>query len=157
MQNERDHRGADAVEDRGDGRQPFEADVERPERGDDDEVRQDERPASGPRAPESAADVRDPDADLDGERSGEGLADRDPLAHLLFRQPLLLADELSFHLTDQCDGAAEAEEAETQVVLDELLDGHTFDCLRSVHGILRGRLRRSVTFDDGCSKRYGEY
>ena len=62
-----DDGGTHAVEDRGHPRQPSEVDVERAERRDDDEVRQDERPAAGPGPPEAAADVRDPDADLDGE------------------------------------------------------------------------------------------
>src|SRR5438445_6650756 len=87
------------VENGGYVRQPFELNVECAKRGDDDEIRQDECPASGPRPPEAASDVRDPDADLDRERPGQGLADRDAFPHFFLRQPVLLASELPLHLT----------------------------------------------------------
>ena len=87
-------------------------DIQRAEHGHDDEVGQDEGPAAGPGAPEASADVRDPDAHLDGEGPREGLADRDPLAHLLFGEPLPLGHQLALHLPDERDGAAEAEETE---------------------------------------------
>ena len=80
--------------------------------------------STGPRTPEAAADVGNPDADLDREGSREGLTDGDALAHLLLGQPLPLADHLAFHLADERDGAAEAEEAEAQIVPDKLADGH---------------------------------
>src|SRR5205807_355190 len=81
-----------------------EMDVERAQRGHDDEVRKDERPAAGPGPPEAAADVRDPDADLDRERAGQGLADGDPFAHLLLAEPFLFADHFALHLSDERDG-----------------------------------------------------
>ena len=86
MQDQRDHRRADAVEDRRHRLQVAEIDVERAERGDDHEVRQDEGPAAGPGAPEAAAQIGDVDADLDRERPRQRLADRDGLAHLLLRR-----------------------------------------------------------------------
>ncbi len=61
------------------------------------------------------------------------MADGDALAHFLFREPLLVADQLAFHLADECDGAAEAEEAEPQVVLDELADWDARRCLVRFH------------------------
>jgi len=79
-------------------------------------------PAHAPQ--KAAADVGNPDADLDREGSREGLTDGDALAHLLLGQPLPLADHLAFHLADERDGAAEAEEAEAQIVPDKLADGH---------------------------------
>jgi len=51
------------------------------------------------------------------------LTDGDALAHLLLGQPLPLADHLAFHLADERDGAAEAEEAEAQIVPDKLAMG----------------------------------
>src|SRR5947209_82357 len=124
MQDQRDNCRAHAVEDGRHPWQPAEVDVERPERRDDDEVRQDERPPAGPRTPEAAADVGNPDADLDREGSRERLTDGDALTHLLLGQPLPLADHLAFHLADERDGAAEAEQAEAQIVPDKLPDGH---------------------------------
>jgi hypothetical protein len=81
MQNQRDHRRADAVED---GRHRLEitkVDVKRPQRGDDDEVREDEGPAPRPGAPKAAAQLGNVDPDLDGERPGQRLTDRNRLAH----------------------------------------------------------------------------
>src|SRR5438552_6458273 len=111
MEDQRDHRRADPIEDRGHRRQSLESDVQRAERDHDHEVRQDERPSAGPGAPEAAADVRDPDADLDREWTRQRLADRDTLA-LVLGDPLPVADQLPLHLADEGDGAAEAEEAE---------------------------------------------
>src|SRR5207237_8413751 len=54
VEDERDDGGTDAVKDRGHGRESLEVDVERGEARDNDEVRQDEGPAAGPRAPEAA-------------------------------------------------------------------------------------------------------
>src|SRR5439155_1441334 len=64
------------------------------------------------------------DADLDREGSRERLTDGDALTHLLLGQPLPLADHLAFHLADERDRAAEAEQAEAQIVPDKLADGH---------------------------------
>ena len=114
--------GLDAVEDGRHRLQVAEIDIECAQRGHDDEVRQDEGPASGPGAPESAAQVRDINAYLNGERSGQRLADRDRLAHLLFGEPLAVVDQLPFHLADQRDRTAEAEAAESQEVTDQFAD-----------------------------------
>ena len=54
MQDERDDRRADPIEDRSHGFQLAEIDVERAERGDDDEIRKDESPAADPGALEAA-------------------------------------------------------------------------------------------------------
>src|SRR2546426_11945513 len=133
MEDERDDGGADAVEDRRHGRESLEVDVERGEARDDDEVRQDEGPAAGPRAPEAAAYIRDPDPGLDGERPGQRLADGDALAHLLLRQPLLLTHQLAFHLPDQRDRPTEAEQAEPQVVPNEITNRDTLGRLFGRH------------------------
>ena len=61
---------------------------------------------------------------MDGEGSGEGLADGDALAHLLLGQPLPLADHFALHLADERDLAAETEETEPQIIQDELPEGH---------------------------------
>jgi len=100
-------------------------DVERAQRGDDDEVGQDERPAAGPGAPEPAAHIGDKDADLDRQRAGERLRDRDRVAHLFLSQPALLADQFLFHLADERHRAAETDRAEPQKVQDDLLDRAT--------------------------------
>ena len=68
----------------------------------------------------NTADVRDPDADLDGERPRERLTHGDPLAHLILGEPLLVADELALHLTDEGDRAAETEQPEPQEVSNEV-------------------------------------
>src|SRR2546428_4560105 len=124
MQDQRDDGGAHAVEDRGDPRQAAEVDVERAQRSHDDEVRENERPAARPRAPEAAAEVGEPDADLDGERARERLADRDALTHFFLRHPALTAHHLALHLTHESDGTAETEEAEPQVATDAVADLH---------------------------------
>src|SRR5437879_13894057 len=108
-------------------------DVERSQRGHDDEVREDERPAARPRPPEATTDVGDPDADLDRERTRQGLADRDPFPHLLLGEPFLFADHLALHLSDERDRTAEADEAEAQVVADELANRHAVVGLFRVH------------------------
>src|SRR6202035_2175180 len=99
-----------------DGAQVAEMDVEGAERRDDHEVRQDEGPAARPGAPEAGAQIGNIDADLDRERAGQRLADRDRLAHLLLGEPLLVGYELALHLTDQRDRPAEAEQAEAEEV-----------------------------------------
>src|SRR5262249_44748153 len=70
-----------------------------------------------------AAQIGDVDADLDGERAGQRLADRDRLAHLFLGEPAFVGDELALHLADQRHRPAEAEEAEAEEIEDELRDG----------------------------------
>src|SRR3569623_1991144 len=96
--------------------------VERADTGDDDEVRQNERPAAGPGAPEAGAHVRNIDADLNGEWPWQRLADGDRLAHLVLGQPVFVGNQLALHLTDQRDRAAEAEQPEPEEVGDEFAD-----------------------------------
>ena len=128
MQDQCDDGGTDAVEDGGDRLQVAEIDVKRAECGDDEEVRQDERPAAGPGAPEAASQVGDVDPDLDRQWPRQRLADRDRLAHLLFRQPLLVVDELSLHLADQRHRPAEAEAAEPEEIAHQLAHSSGLDC-----------------------------
>src|SRR5207249_11142201 len=107
--------------------------VERAHGRDDDEVRQDERPSSGPGAPEAAPNVRDPDADLDRQRTRQRLADGDALAHLLFAEPPLVADQLALHLAHERDRTAEAKDTEAQIIPDELADRHAVRRLLRFH------------------------
>ena len=93
--------------------------VERAERRHYKEVRQDERPAAGPRPPEAAAKIGDEDPDLDRERPWQRLADGDRLAHLLAREPAAAGDEVALHETDQRDRAAKAGRAEAEEIGDE--------------------------------------
>ena len=116
MQDERDDGGADAIEDAVHALQVAEMHKERAKRRHDQEIRQDEGPSACPGAPEAAAQIGDEDADLNGERPWQGLADGDRLAHLLARQPFPLADQFPFHLADKGDRAAEAHKAEAQEV-----------------------------------------
>src|SRR5262249_14548115 len=158
VQDEGDDRRTDPVEDVRHGGQALELDVQRAQGCDDDEVRQDEGPAARPRAPEAAPDVGNPDANLDGEGPPQRLAHSDALAHLFLGEPLLVAAESALHLTDEGHRPAEAEDAEPQVVPDELADGHALDGLFSFHaGLLwLGRSAWSVTLDVCSSKRYGQ-
>src|SRR5215831_10144870 len=133
MQDERDHSRADTVKDGLHEREPAEVDIERAHGGDDNEVGKNERPASCPGSPEAAPDVGDPDADLDGERPWQGLADRDALAHLVLREPLLVADQLTLHLTDERHGPAEAEKTKAQEVAHEIAKGNAVGRLLSAH------------------------
>src|SRR5207302_227841 len=116
------HGRAYAVEDSRDRLQIPQVEVERAERGDDDEVRQDECPTAGPRAPEAGTKVRNVDADLNGQRSRHGLTDRNGFAHLLLGHPLFVGYQFAFHLADQRDRAAEAEQAEPQEIPDDFAD-----------------------------------
>jgi hypothetical protein len=73
-------------------------------------------------APQKPAQVGEVNADLDRERSWQRLADRDRLAHLVFRQPSAFVRQFAPHLTDQRDRAAKAKEAEAKKVTDDLDD-----------------------------------
>jgi hypothetical protein len=123
MKNEGDHRRAHPVEDRLHHGEAAIVDVERAEHGDDDEVGQDEGPAAGPRSPEAPPNVRDPDTYLNGQRARQRLADRDALSHLFLREPFPFADQFPLHLSDKSDGAAKADQSETEVIANELSDG----------------------------------
>ena len=122
MKDQGDDRRAHAVEDRGHPGQATEMDVQRAERSDDQEIWQDKRPAAGPRAPEAAAQIGDEDADLDRERAGQRLADRDGVAHLLPRQPLAILHKLLFHQADKRHRSAEPQRAEAQEIGDYLAE-----------------------------------
>jgi hypothetical protein len=122
MQDQGYDRRTHAVEHGGHRLQVAEVDVERAQCRDDDEIRENEGPAAGPSTPKTAAQIGGVNADLDRERSRQRLADGDPLAHLLFRQPFAVGDELALHLPDQRHRPAEAEEPKTQEVDNQLAD-----------------------------------
>ena len=67
-------------------------------------------PAHAPQKPH--AQVGDVDADLDGKRTRQRLADRDGFAHLLLGQPAALGDQFALHLADERDRPAKAEQAQ---------------------------------------------
>ena len=107
----------------GHGPKVAEIDVEGPESCDDDEVRQDESPTPGPGAPEAATQVGDIDADLNGKRSRQGLANRDRLAHLLLGEPFAVVDQLTtLHLADQGNRAAKAKKSKAEEIAHQLAD-----------------------------------
>ena len=116
MQDQGDDRRTDPVENRGHPGQAAEMDVERTERGDDQEVGQDKRPAAGPRTPKAAAQIGDEDSDLDRERARQRLADGDRVAHLL-RVSQRRSSTSSFSISPtERDRPAEAERPEPQEV-----------------------------------------
>src|SRR6266852_2498563 len=117
MENQGDHGGTHAVEDRGQDGQAAEVNVKRAKRTHYDEVRQDERPSARPRSPEAAAQIGDENSDLDRERSRKRLAYRYAVAHLVATEPLSLLHELSLHLPTQCDWSAKADRAEARASL----------------------------------------
>jgi len=88
--------------------------VQRTQSGNDQKIRQDERPAARPRPPEAAAQIRDEDAHLDRERSRQRLTYGDRFAHLLFAQPTALGDQFAFHLANQGHGSTKAEQPQAQ-------------------------------------------
>src|ERR1700737_5531975 len=90
--------------------------VESSQGGDNDKVWEDEGPAAGPRPPESAADVRNKDANLGGPRSGKRLTHGDGLSHLVLGEPSALLDQLALHLPAKRHGTAEANRPEPQLV-----------------------------------------
>ena len=122
MEYERYDGGADPVKHGHHRGKVAEMDVECTQSGDDDEIRKDERPAAGPRAPKAGAQVGDVDADLDGERSRERLTYRNGLPHLLLGQPFPFANKLSLHLADERDGTAEAEQPQPEEIGHHLAD-----------------------------------
>jgi len=120
MEDERDHCRTDAIEDRRHWLQVAQRHVKRTQGGDNDEIGQDERPSAGPCAPEAGPQIGRVDANLDGKRPRQGLADGDGFAHLLVGEPALLRHQLALHLTDQRHRPAEAQKAQTQEVTHEL-------------------------------------
>src|SRR6266576_3670691 len=133
MKDQRDDGGTYAIEDGGYRLQVAEIDIESAQCGDDDKVRKDEGPSTGPGAPESAAKIRNIDADLNCERPGQRLADRDGLAHLLLREPFAVIDQFTFHLSHERNRAAEAEKSQAQEVPHQLADLATWDCCSCRH------------------------
>src|SRR6516162_5434875 len=95
-------------------------DVKRPEHRDDQKVRQDKCPATGPRTPEAAPQIGDKDADLDRQRTRQRLADRNGVAQLLPGQPLAFTHELLFHESDERHRSAEPQSSEAEEIKDDL-------------------------------------
>ena len=122
MQDEGDDGRTDAIEDAAHAFQVAEMHEERAERRHDQKIRQDECPTASPGPPKAAAQISDEDSDLNGERPGQRLADRDRLAHLLAGQPLALANKLALHLADKRHWPAEAHEAEAQEIKGQVSD-----------------------------------
>src|SRR5262249_45696393 len=108
MENQRDHCGADTIEDTGDRLEITKIDVESTQSGDNHKVRKDESPAAYPGAPKTATQIRNINCNLNGEWSGERLADRNGFTHLFFGQPAPLGNKFPFHLADQRDGTPES-------------------------------------------------
>jgi len=50
-----------------------------------------------------------------------------------YREPLLVADQFAFHLTDEGDRAAEAEHAKSQKVLHQIANRHVAGCVVGFH------------------------
>src|ERR1700730_7445096 len=107
--------------------------VESSQGGDNDKVWEDEGPAAGPRPPESAADVRNKDANLDGQRSGKRLTHGDGLSHLVLGEPSALLDQLALHLPAKRYGTAEANRPEPQIVEDKVADTYAGSGSGRVH------------------------
>src|SRR5713226_9422278 len=120
MNDERDDRRADTIEDGPEWREPAEVDVQGSQRSDDKEVREDEGPSTGPRPPEATAEVGDEDPDLDGQWSGQRLTHCHSFPKLFLVKPFPLLDQVSFHLAHEGDRPAEAEGAEAQKVCDQV-------------------------------------
>src|SRR5574337_350812 len=97
-------------------------DIQGAQRGNNHEVGQDERPAAGPGAPESASQIRDEDPYLDGQRSRKGLADGDPFTKLVLCYPPPLFDQFFFHLSAQGNRSPKPKRAQAQVIADEVSD-----------------------------------
>src|SRR5882724_2478482 len=137
MKDQRDDGWAYAIEDGGYRLEVSEMDIESAERGHDGKVRKDEGPSTGPGAPKTAAEIGDVDADLDRQGSGKRLADRDGLAHLLFREPLAFDDQFALHLADQRHRAAEAEKAEPEEIAYQFTDISVWNGRRCRHVVPR--------------------
>ncbi len=154
-----DHRRTDAVEHRRHPAQSPEMDVEGGKGGDDQEVRQDEAPASGPCAPEPAAHVGGEYAHLDRQGSRQRLADGDGVAHFRPGQPVLLLDQLPLHLAAERGRAAEAKAPQPQKVSDKVDQLDALDCRFVCHRSTlqqageRSRAPRSGCLDEGSSGR----
>src|SRR5260370_771624 len=116
MQDQRDDGRAHPIKDRRHRLQVTEINVEGTQGGDDHEIREDEGPSARPCSPETASQIRDVDAHLDGERPRQRLTDGDGLSHLLLGQPTPLSDQFPFHLTNERDRPPKAKKAEPQTI-----------------------------------------
>src|SRR5437867_27249 len=108
-------------------------DVQGAQGGHDEEVRQNEGPATSPGSPEPAAQIGDVDPYLDGERPWQRLAHGDPFAEFVFRQPLSFFDQLFFHLPAERDGSAKTERPEAEVIAHQVSDPHSGNAFVSLH------------------------
>src|SRR5215470_10800676 len=133
MEDQRDDCRADTVEDTSDRFEIAKIDIESTQGGYDDKVRKDESPAAYPGTPKTAAQVRNINSDLNRERSGQRLAYSNGFTHLVFGEPAALGNEFSLHLTDQCNGTAEAQQAEPEKIQKQLGQRATFYCRLHCH------------------------
>ena len=107
MQDQCDDGRAHPVKDRRHRLQVTEINVEGTQCRNDHEIGEDKGPSAGPCSPETASQVRDVDAHLDGERPRQRLTDGDGFAHLLLGQPTPVSDQFPFHLTHKSDRPAQ--------------------------------------------------
>jgi hypothetical protein len=117
---DRDHRGADAVEERLHPPQAAEALVGNRDPHDHEERGHDECEAHRRRAQHAALEVAKGDRELRGERARHDLRERDAEPILVLVDPAPPLDEITVHEADQRHGPAEAEGAEIEEIADEL-------------------------------------
>src|SRR2546422_441157 len=108
-------------------------DVQGAHGGHDEEVRQNEGPATSPGSPEPAAQIGDVDPHLDGKRSWQRLTRGDAVAEFIFRQPLSFCDQLFFHLPAEGDRAAKTERPEAEVIAHQVPDPHAENAFVPLH------------------------
>ena len=144
MEDQRDDCRADTVEDTGDRLEIAEIDVESTQSRDDYKVWKDKGPATDPGTPKTAAQIGNINSNLNRERSGQRLADGNGFTHLVFGQPATLGDEFAFHLTDQRNGTAEAQQSEPEKIQKQLGQRATFYCRLHCHRRPRRRPDRTA-------------
>src|SRR5262249_21091448 len=108
-------------------------DVESAQSGDDHKVWKDKGPAADPGTPKTAAQVRNMNSNLNGERSRQRLAYGNGFTHLLFGQPAALGDEFTLHLADQRNRTAETQQSEPGKIQNQLGQRATFYCRLHCH------------------------
>ena len=117
---DRDHCGADAVEERLHPPQAAEALVGDRDPDDHEERRHDERETHSRRSEHTALEVAKGDRELRGERARHDLSERDAEPILVLLDPAPPLHEVAVHEAHQRDGTPEAEGAEIQEIPDEL-------------------------------------
>src|SRR5438045_953468 len=108
-------------------------DVQGAQGGHDEEVRQNEGPATSPGSPEPSPQIGNVDPHLDSERSWQRLAHGDPFAEFVFRQPLSFFDQLFFHLSAESDRASKTERSKAEVIAHQVPDAHSGNAFVLLH------------------------